>query len=121
MAVLRIVANLAGSDLQAARVFYEELLGLDVVMDHGWIVTLAAGATAENRPVQQLSLATEGGGGTDVPRLSIEVDNLDEVYHRAQAGGFEITYPLTEEPWGVQRFYVRDPLGYVINILSHQA
>lgn len=37
MAVLRIVANLAGSDLQAARVFYEKLLGLDVIMDHGWI------------------------------------------------------------------------------------
>lgn len=56
-----------------------------------------------------------------MPRLSIEVDNLDEVYHRSQAAGFEITYPLTEELWGVQRFYVRDPLEYVINILSHQA
>lgn len=121
MAVLRIVANLEGSDLQAAQVFYETLLGLDVVMDHGWIVTLAAGAADHDRPVHQLSLATQGGGGTQVPRLSVEVDNLDAVYHRAQAAGYEIVYPLTEEPWGVQRFYVRDPLGYVINILSHQA
>jgi hypothetical protein len=28
-------------------------------------------------------------------------------------------HPLTDEPWGVRRFFVRDPSGKVLNILSH--
>ena len=42
MAVLRIVANLAAADPQMARSFYERLLGLAIVMDHGWILTFAS-------------------------------------------------------------------------------
>lgn len=117
MAVLRILANLAADDPQAARPFYERLLGLDIVMDHGWIMTFAS--EASQRP--QVSVASEGGSGTPVPALSIEVDNVDEVHERAQAEGFEIVYPLCDEPWGVRRFFVRDPLGTIINILSHKS
>jgi catechol 2,3-dioxygenase-like lactoylglutathione lyase family enzyme len=116
MAVLRIVANLAASDPQEARSFYQALLGLDVVMDHGWILTFAG--QGSTRP--QLSVASEGGSGTNVPDLSIEVDDIEEVYRRAISAGFAIVYPLAKEPWGVRRFYVRDPLGKIVNILSHQ-
>jgi len=115
MPVRRIVANIAAADPARARVFYEELLGLRVVMDHGWIVTFAAYALA----APQLSIASEGGSGTAVPDLSIEVDDVDEVYRRAVAGRFEIPYDITDEPWGVRRFYVRDPFGRLVNILSH--
>jgi len=115
MTVLRIVTNLAAADPQVARPFYERLLGLDIVMDHGWILTFASSGNA--RP--QVSVASEGGSGIPVPDLSIEVDNVDEIYERAQSAGFEIAYPLSNEPWGVRRFYVRDPLGKVINILSN--
>ncbi|MCY4666519.1 MAG: glyoxalase, partial [Rhodococcus sp.] len=31
-----------------------------------------------------------------------------------------IVYPVTEEPWGVRRFFAADPDGHVINILSHR-
>lgn len=53
------------------------------------------------------------------PDLSIEVDNLDEVHRRAVAGGFAIEYGPAVEPWGVRRFYVRDPFGRLVNILAH--
>jgi uncharacterized glyoxalase superfamily protein PhnB len=33
--------------------------------------------------------------------------------------GLEIAYPLTDEPWGVRRFFVVDPSGTVLNIMSH--
>lgn len=115
MAVRRIVANLRSSDPAAARKFYGELLGLDVVMDHGWILTFATDGVM----APQLSVASEGGSGTAVPALSIEVDDVDEVYRRAKASGAQIVYDLTDEPWGVRRFCVRDPFGNVINILSH--
>ncbi len=115
MAVLRIIANLPAADPRKARDFYQGLLGLEVVMDHGWILTLAG----PGQQTPQLSIASEGGSGTPVPDLSIEVDDLDAVYGRAKAAGFEIVYDLIREPWGVRRFYVRDPLGRVINILTH--
>jgi hypothetical protein len=60
MTVRRIVANLAGEDPGPIRSFYERLLDLEVVMDHGWIITLAADAMA----APQLRIASEGGAGT---------------------------------------------------------
>lgn len=115
MTIKRITANIAAADIAQAQAFYGDLFGLEVVMDLGWIMTFATDQTA---PIQ-LSVATEGGSGTPVPDLSIEVDDVDQVYLRAQEHGFEITYDLTEEPWGVRRFYLRDPFGKFINVLEH--
>jgi predicted enzyme related to lactoylglutathione lyase len=116
MAVRRIVANFAATDPGMARDFYAALFDLDVVMDYGWIVTLASEASA--RP--QISFATEGGSGTPVPDISIEVDDVDEVHRRAVKAKAEILYALTDEPWGVRRFYMHDPLGRTLNVLSHR-
>ncbi len=117
MAVKRIVANIAAHNVAAAKAFYGAMLDMQVAMDFGWIVTFAAEASS----TPQLSVASEGGSGTVVPDLSIEVDNLDEVHRRAVAGGFVIEYGLVTEPWGVRRFYVRDPFGRLVNILAHTA
>jgi predicted enzyme related to lactoylglutathione lyase len=113
--VRRIVANVAAKSVPEVRDFYADLFGLDVVMDHGWIVTLASGENA----VTQISVASEGGSGTPVPDISIEVDDVDTVYARAKARSCEIVYAITDEPWGVRRFYVRDPAGKLLNVLAH--
>ncbi len=115
MTVRRIVANLAVADPASVRDFYERLLDLKVVMDHGWILTFASDAMAK----PELSVASEGGSGTPVPDLSIEVDDVDMIYERAKASGCEIVYGIADEPWGVRRFYVRDPSGRIVNILAH--
>ena len=115
MAVRRIVANIAATDSGLAREFYQTLLDLKVVMDHGWIVTFASDGSA----APQISIASEGGSGTPVPDLSIEVDDVDDIHRRAVSAGFEIAYDITDEPWGVRRFFVRDPFGKLVNILSH--
>ncbi len=67
----------------------------------------------------QVSVASEGGGGTPVPDLSIEVDDVDEAHRRMVAAGFAIEYGPVDEPWAVRRFYVRDPYGRLVNILMH--
>jgi catechol 2,3-dioxygenase-like lactoylglutathione lyase family enzyme len=115
MTVRRIVANLHAADPGKARAFYQDRLGLDLAMDHGWILTLACGAAM----APQLSIASEGGWETPVPGLSIEVADVDIVYRQAKAAGLDTLYALTDEPRGVRGFFVRDPLGTIVNILSH--
>jgi catechol 2,3-dioxygenase-like lactoylglutathione lyase family enzyme len=115
MAVKRIVANIATDRTADAKAFYTGLLGLRIVMDLGWIITFAADSPA----MPQLSIATEGGAGTPVPDFSIEVDDVDAVHERAVSAGMPIEYGPVTEPWGVRRFYVRDPFGRLINILAH--
>jgi len=116
MAVKRIVANIETSSPTDATAFYGDILGMEMAMDHGWIVTFASDAGAR----AQVSFASEGGSGTPVPDLSIEVDNLDEVLDRIAKAGIAIEYGPASEPWGVRRFYVRDPFGRLLNILSHE-
>jgi predicted enzyme related to lactoylglutathione lyase len=116
MIVRRIVANIASDDVAAVRDFYGRLFDLDVAMDLGWIVTLAS----DSSPRTQVSIMSEGGSGTPVPALSIEVDDVDAAHARAVAMGATIVYPLTDEPWGVRRFYLRDPVGTLVNVLSHR-
>ena len=85
-------------------------------MDLGWIVTFAS---PKEMMTPQVSIVIEGGSGTPVPDLSIEVDDLDEAMHRITAAGFVIEYGPVTEKWDVRRFYVRDPFGKLLNILSH--
>jgi catechol 2,3-dioxygenase-like lactoylglutathione lyase family enzyme len=117
MAVKRIVTNIAAEHLDAATGFYETILDLHTVMDHGWIVTFAS----DGQVAPQISIATQGGSDTAAPDISIEVDNFSEVHLRIVAAGLPIEYGPTAEPWGVTRLYVRDPFGRLLNILTHAA
>lgn len=118
VSVLRIVANTPTPDPSSAqlKLFYGQILNLDILMDHGWITIY--GSRDQTHTVQ-LSFASEGGSGTPVPDLSIEVDDVQRAHDLMNEAGFEIKYPLTAEPWGVRRFYVRDPCGRLVNILAH--
>lgn len=116
MKVKRIVSNIPASNPDDARAFYESIFGLEMVMDHGWIKTFSSG----EQMIAQVSVASEGGSGTPVPDLSIEVDDLDEALNRVKAENIPIEYGPVSEPWGVRRFYVRDPFGKLINVLQHE-
>ena len=115
MAVRRIVANIAAPEPGAAKAFYGDILGLEAVMDLGWIVTFAA----DTASTPQVSIASQGGSGAPVPDLSVEVDDLAEVLARAEAAGLLPEYGPVTEPWGVRRFFLRDPFGRLVNILAH--
>ncbi|WP_426388974.1 VOC family protein [Variovorax sp. R-27] len=115
MKVKRLVANFATPEPARAAVFYKDILGLDLLMDHGWIQTYGS----QTEMTLQVSFASEGGSGTPVPDLSIEVDDIDTAFERMKAAGFAIEYGPADEPWGVRRFYVRDPFGKLVNILAH--
>ncbi|MBC8070560.1 MAG: VOC family protein [Deltaproteobacteria bacterium] len=117
MKINRIVANVATPDPAAAKSFYQDVLGLDVLMDMGWIATYGSRQTTS----VQISFMSEGGSGTPVPDLSIEVDDLDEALRRVEQAGVVVEYGPVVEPWGVRRFFVRDPFGKLVNVLAHAA
>ncbi len=115
MTVTRIVANIAATELEEARRFYCDIFGLDLLMDQGWIRTFGS-----NRQMSvQLSVMTEGGSGTPVPDISIEVDDVDAVLAKMADTGLAAEYGPVDEPWGVRRFFVRDPTRTLINVLMH--
>lgn len=116
MAIRRVVPDLTSDDLSSSADFYVAVLGFTVAMDLGWIVTL----TDPQNASAQISLMTHDATAPIPPDVSVEVDDVDAVYRAAQEAGAEIVHPLTDEPWGVRRFFVRDPAGKVINVLSHR-
>jgi catechol 2,3-dioxygenase-like lactoylglutathione lyase family enzyme len=66
MKVKRIVANIATPDVAKAKAFYRDILGLDLLMDHGWIATYGSDAKMS----VQISIASEGGSGTPARETS---------------------------------------------------
>ena len=115
--VRRIVPNLTTTNADAAKQFYTSVLGLELVMDLDWVATVTSAAN----PSAQITLITEDRTAPVVPAISVEVDDVDAVHAKAVADGLEIVHPLTDETWGVRRFFVRDPDGLVVNVLSHRS
>jgi predicted enzyme related to lactoylglutathione lyase len=116
MTVKRIKPNILSSDLDASRTFYKDVIGLDGGQGLDWIIFFGT----DKREVQ-LSVMALDIKAHQHPDVSIEVDDVDDIYERAVAAGAEITYPITDEDWGLRRFFVRDPNGAIINVTQHAA
>jgi catechol 2,3-dioxygenase-like lactoylglutathione lyase family enzyme len=116
MSVRRIVPNINAAVPSASKSFYEGVLGLETAMDLGWIVTFVS----RSNPTAQLSVVASDSRDEPHADISIEVDDVDACHAAAQLQGFSILYPLTDEPWGVRRFFVRDPHGLIVNVLTHK-
>ncbi|NNJ07417.1 glyoxalase [Streptomyces sp. PKU-MA01144] len=115
MAVRRVMPIIRSEAVPESRAFYG-LLGFEEVMNHGWIMTLASPST----PAAQISVMTSDKSAPVSPDMSIEVDDVDAAYAVMRESGAEIVHPLQDEEWGVRRFFVRDPSGRVVNVLSHR-
>jgi len=115
MTIRRIVPDIKSERLDDSRAFYVDFLGLKVGMDLGWIVTFVS----PSNPTAQISVMRDDDPSTLMPNVSIEVADVEEVHARAIERGLQIVYPLTDEPWGIRRFFVVDPNGVIVNVSSH--
>jgi uncharacterized glyoxalase superfamily protein PhnB len=115
MGVRRIKPNILSERFDESRAFYNDVIGLGGGDGLDWILFFGT-----DQPEVQLSVMKLDIKAQIHPDVSIEVDDVDEVYERAQAAGTEIVYPLTDEEWGLRRFFVRDPNGAVINVTQHR-
>lgn len=115
MRVNRVIADVRVDDIEAAKDFYAGFLGLtSEEFDMGWVARyqhLETGAV--------IQLVTDDATAPESPVASILVDDVDEAWAEAQASGYEIVHPLTTEPWGVRRFFVRAPDDNIYNIVHH--
>ena len=115
MNIRRVVPDIRSKQMDESRAFYVDFLGLTVAMDMGFIMTFVSPSNA----TAQISVMRDDGASALLPNVSVEVADVDIVYARAVERRLEIAYPLTDEPWGVRRFFVVDPSGTVLNIMSH--
>jgi catechol 2,3-dioxygenase-like lactoylglutathione lyase family enzyme len=115
MNIRRVVPDIRSKHMDESRAFYVDFLGFNVGMDMGFITTFVS----PSNPASQISVLLDNGSSALLPNVSIEVEDVDKVYADATDRGLEIAYPLTDEPWGVRRFFVVDPSGTVLNIMSH--
>lgn len=86
-------------------------------MGMDWIATFVS----PSNPTAQVSLIREDATASVHPDASIEVEDVDATHRKVIEHGYQIVYPLTDEPWGVRRFFVRDPNGMVVNVMSRHS
>ena len=115
MAINRAVPNIRSDRPAETRNFFIELLGFDVGMDLGWVVTLAS----PTNPSAQVTIISNEDPAA--PGISVEVDDVDAIHAGAVERGLEIVHPLRDEDWGVRRFMIREPSGTIVNVLSHRS
>lgn len=114
MTIRRATPDIRTADMAASREFYRRL-GFEEVMDLGWAVTMASPV---NPTAQVLLVGPEAE--RPQPDMSVEVEDVDAVHAAMVAAGADIVYPLRDEQWGVRRFFVRDPSGTIVNVVSHR-
>ena len=110
----RIVPNLKVRDAGAGHDFYVDFLGLQKQFDLGWVASFPLSRTNRSG-----SPRVRGRLRAEDSAISVNVDDVDAAYAGARRRGYEIVHPLTDEAWGPRRFFVRDPNGVVVNVVSH--
>ncbi len=116
MHVISVIPNIPVADVGVARAFYSDYLGLSVEeFNMGWVARYTSPETGAN-----VQLVTRDATASENPVVSVKVDDVEAALTEAQQRGYEIVHPLTTEPWGVTRFFVRAPDGNIFNIAQHR-
>lgn len=79
------------------------------------------GLRAPDLPAAQIVIPP---AGFEEPQPDFGIDlgspaAVSAAHDEAVRRGLRIVYPLTDEAWGVRRFFVRDPGGSIVNVLAH--
>jgi predicted enzyme related to lactoylglutathione lyase len=111
-----IIADLHVPDIASASDFYSGYLGLShEEFNLGWVARFTSPDTGAT-----VQLVTRDAAAPEDPVISVKVDDVDAAYQDALRRGYDIVHPLSSEPWGVRRFFVRAPDGTVVNIVQHR-
>ncbi len=117
--IRRAIPVVVTEDPEGTRAFYEGFLGFRVAMEEAGFLMLVSPSEPTTQVI--VSWAAEGAMDPQVQRIdiSVEVPDVDAAHADALARGLDIVYPITNEPWGIRRFFVREPSGTVVNCAMH--
>jgi predicted enzyme related to lactoylglutathione lyase len=95
-------------DLDQARTFYGETLGLAVKWDYGTAIGYDVGADL-------IDFLRAPGGFLGI---SLQVDDIDASYRELSARGVRFISPPQKMPWGGTLAHFKDPSGNVLTLLG---
>jgi catechol 2,3-dioxygenase-like lactoylglutathione lyase family enzyme len=101
-------------DLERARDFYENTLGLrTTVVDEGNLMTLHLPGDRDT-----LVYVSPRYAPAAYTILNFEVEDVDGEYERAKTAGLPILQELRDEAFGQRHFITTDPNGVLIDVIK---
>jgi catechol 2,3-dioxygenase-like lactoylglutathione lyase family enzyme len=123
---MKLNAGIITSKLAETKAFYINTLGFGVTFENDFYLLLhTPGHEAElsfllpEHPSQQ-ALFHQPFAGQGM-YLTIEVENVDQLYAALQEKGIEIKIEIRDEPWGDRHFAIQDPNGIGIDMVQYAA
>ncbi|UYQ93791.1 VOC family protein [Chitinophaga horti] len=122
---MKLNAGIITKEIAATKKFYTEVLNFGVTFENEFYLLMhAPGGASElsfllpGHPSQQplFHKAFKGEG----VYLTIEVEEVDELYAAIKKKGIPIAIEIRDEPWGDRHFAIVDPNGVGIDIVRYQ-
>lgn len=121
---MKLNAGIITEKLQETKKFYTEVLGFGVSFENEFYLLLhTPNQSAEisflkpNHPSQKpIFQSAFSGKGV---YLTLEVDNVNEVYKQLNNKGIPKEIEIRDEPWGDRHFAILDPNGIGIDIVTY--
>jgi len=121
---MKLNAGIITEKLQETKKFYTEILDFGVSFENEFYILLhTPDQSAEisflqpNHPSQKPIFQSEFNGKGVY--LTIEVENVDEVYKQLKEKGIQMVIEIRDEPWGDRHFAIKDPNGIGIDIVTY--
>lgn len=121
---MKLNAGIITEKLAETKTFYTEILGFGVTFENEFYLLMhTPNHEAEisfllphhpsQQPVFQQPFQNQG------VYLTIEVENVEEMYHQLKAKNIPIEIDLRDEPWGDRHFAIKDPNNIGIDIVTY--
>lgn len=117
-----VFPDIVSSALTESRDFYTDMFGFTVLFEIDWYIQL------QNPEHPEMGLAFVSRDNDSVPEpfkvdpqgffVSIEVDDVDELYAKAQERGHEVAVEIKSEEWGQRHFVIMDPNGLPVDVFT---
>ena len=109
-------------DLDAARTFYTEHFGFELVFAGEWYIHLVSkqgvqiGFLLPDQPTQPEIFHKPYSG--DGVIFSLEVEHAEAAFAEAKSRSLNVVLELRTEDWGQRHFCIKDPNGVYIDIVQ---
>ncbi len=121
---MKLNAGIITEKLQETKKFYTEVLGFGVTFENEFYLLMHTpnesaeiGFLLPNHPSQKpIFQSAYNGKGV---YLTIEVENVDEIYKQLKEKGVKMEVEIRNEPWGDRHFAIIDPNGIGVDIVTY--